>query len=94
MRLIEYPKRIQNLPLIKRKIIFWAIIIILGLILCIFWIRNIQLTIKASPKGKFFEEIKLPELKEKIENLPKPEMPKLEIEEDLKKLEETQKEIK
>ena len=94
MKIGEYLRRIQNLSLMKRKVIFWAIIIILGLILCIFWIRSIQQTIKASPKGKFFEEIKLPELKEKIENLPKPEMPKLEIEENLKKLEETQKEIK
>lgn len=94
MRFSEYLKRIQNLPLIKRKIIFWAIIIILGVILAVLWIRNIQQTIKSSPKEKLFEEIKLPQLKEKLESLPKPEMPKLEIEEGLKKLEETQKEIK
>jgi len=89
--LTRYLKRIQGLPLVKRKIILWVIIIILGLILCFFWIRNIQYKIRSFSKEKFFEEMGLPKLKEGWENLPKPEMPKLEIEENLRKLEETQK---
>jgi hypothetical protein len=94
MNFSEYLKKIQNLPLIKRKIIFWTILIIFGLILGGLWIISIRRTIEKRPTKDFLEEIKLPELKEKIENLPKPEMPKLEIEENLNKLEEMQKEIK
>lgn len=94
MRLSEYPKRIQNLSLIKRKIIFWVILIILGLVFFTLYIINIKQRIKTFPKERALEEIKLPKLQEELENLPKFEIPKLEIEENLKKLEETQKEIK
>jgi len=79
------------LSLTKRKIIFWIIIIFFGLIFFIIWVRNIQQKINIFSKEKIFEEIKAPELEEKIKSLPKPEIPKTEIEEDLKKLEEIKK---
>ncbi len=93
MGLSGYLKRIQNLPLIKRKIIFWSIIVIFGLILFALYIINIQQKIKIFPKEQFFKEIGLPKLEEGIKNLPKPELPNLEIEESLKKLEEIKKEV-
>jgi len=66
----EYLKRIQNLPLIKRKIFFWATIIILGLVLFTFYIINIKRKIETFPLEKSLEELGLPELQEEIEKLP------------------------
>jgi hypothetical protein len=94
MRLVEYLKRIQNLPLIKRKIIFWIILIIFGLVFFTLYIINIEQRIETFPKEKALEELNFPKIEEELKNLPKFEMPKLEIEENLKKLEEMQKEIK
>jgi len=91
MEFSKYLKRVQNLSLIKRKIIFWAIIIFFGLILFVFWVRNIKQKINIFSKEKISEEINFPELEEKIKSLPKLEIPKTEIEEDLKKLEEIKK---
>lgn len=71
MRLGEYLKEIQNLPLIKRKVIFWIVITIFGLILFAFYVINIQQKIEAFPTEKSLEELKLPELKEGLEKLPK-----------------------
>jgi Skp family chaperone for outer membrane proteins len=74
MKISECLKRIQNLPLIKRKVIFWIIMIIFGLILFTFYIMNIKQKIKAFPMEKTLEELKLPELKEKLKELPKPKV--------------------
>lgn len=76
-------KRIQNLPLIKRKIIFWVIIVIFGLILFTFYIINIQHKVKTFPIEKSLEELGLPELKKEIEKLPK-----FEVEGEIKELKE------
>ena len=70
MRISEYLKRIQNLPLRKRKIIFWLIIIIFGLILFTFWIISVQQAVKGSPKEGFLKGFKLPEFKEELKKLP------------------------
>ena len=89
MALSERLKRIQELPLTKRKIIFWSIIIILGLILFTLWGWNVKRKIKSFQTEKFLKDMNLPKLQEDIENLPKPELPKFNIEENLKEIEET-----
>lgn len=71
MSFSKYLKRIQNLPLIKRKIIFWAIITIFGLILFALYILNVKQKIKTFPIKESLEELKLPELEKGLENLPK-----------------------
>jgi len=71
MKIGEYLRRIQNLPLIKRKIIFWSIIIILGLILCSLYVLNIRYRIKNFPIEKSLEELKFPDLKKEVEKMPK-----------------------
>jgi len=81
MRIGENLKRIQNLPLVKRKIIFWLVMIILGLIFIFLWIWNIRKTIKAYPKEKFLENVKFPKIEEELKKLPKIEIPKTKIEE-------------
>jgi len=93
MKFRENLKKIQDLPLAKRKFIFWLIIIILGLILFTLWAIGIKNSIKNFPKEKISEEINFPELEEKIKSLPKTEISKSVIEEDLKKLEEIKKNL-
>lgn len=71
MNFSEYLKRVQNLPLIKRKIIFWLIIIILGLILCSLYIINVRHRIKTFPMEKSLEELKFPDFKKEVEKMQK-----------------------
>lgn len=92
MRDSKYLQKIQNLPSAKRKLVFWLMLIVLGLVLFTFWIINIRQRIKNFPKEKFLEDIKLPKFKEKLGDLPKPEIPISIIEESLKKIEEQKKE--
>ena len=96
MRFNEHLKIIQNLPLIKRKIIFWSVIIIFGLILFTFYIINIQQKIKAFPIEKSLEELKLPKLREELEKLPKFELEKeiKEMKEDIGEIEKLIEEAK
>jgi uncharacterized membrane protein len=100
MRVSENLKKIQNLPLIKRKIIFWAIIIIFGLILFATYILNIKHKIETFPFQKSLEELKLPRLKEEFKKLPEFEIEKPvgEIKGDVKEIErlieETEKQKK
>ena len=74
----DFVKKIQNSPEKKRKIILWTIIVVLGICLFIFYVKNINQRIKSFQKEKIIEEFKIPSLKEEIEKIPKPEMPKTE----------------
>jgi len=71
MSFSEYLRRVQNLPIIKRKIIFWSIIIILGLILCSLYIINIRNRIKTFPFEKSIQYLKFPDIKTGVEKMPK-----------------------
>lgn len=79
--------KIQNLPKETRQIILWAIVIIFGLILFFFWIKNVQSKLESFQKEEFKEKLNLPKLE-----VPKIEMPEF-SEEELKKLEEMMGEI-
>lgn len=59
--------KIQELPELKKKVIFWTLIITIALVLLIFNIKNVQ---------KRFKNLKLDEFKEGI-SLPKIEIPKI-----------------
>ncbi len=85
-------KKIQNLPENKKKIIFWLVLIILGLSLFFFLGKNIDKkfqNLNVDVK-KFWKELnfpKLSEFQEEIKNIPQPS------EDSLKKMEELIKEI-
>jgi hypothetical protein len=70
MKINEYIKKIQNLPLIKRKVIFWSVIIIFGLILLAFWIRSSRRAIEGFQKERFLEQVRWPALKQGLEDNP------------------------
>ncbi|MCX6759210.1 MAG: hypothetical protein NT012_01450 [Candidatus Nealsonbacteria bacterium] len=81
-------QKIRNQSEKTRKVILWVIVIIFGLILFFFWIKNVQSKLESFQKEEFKEKLNLPKLE-----VPKIEMPKFEMpefsEEELKKLEET-----
>jgi len=68
--------KIQGLPESKKKIIFWLVMIIIGLGLFTFYIKNIQKKFKSFEPEKFKEELKLPSFEKELESLPKIEIPK------------------
>jgi len=71
--------RIRNLPVSIRKIILWAIVIIIGLGLAVWWIRNFQQKLKGFQAEELKEQFKLPALEEELKGLPKIEMPDIKI---------------
>ncbi len=87
MRFLE---KLQNLSERKRKIILWSIVIIIGISLFTFYIKNVQQRLKSLRGEEIKEQLKIIELQEKLKRLPKIEMP--EISEELKKLKEVIKE--
>jgi len=67
MEFSKHLKRVQDLPLIKRKIIFWAVIIVFGLIMFSLYIIDIHHKIKTFSIKQSLQELKLPEIKKEVE---------------------------
>lgn len=78
MKIDQFIKKVQNLSTTKRKIILWSIVIVIGLVLLIFWFKNVQKTLKNFPKEGLKEKIQFPSFKEQLETMPKIEIPKIE----------------
>ncbi len=68
------------MPENKRKIILWSVVIILGLILFIGWVRSFQESLRKFSEEKIIEEFKAP-LLERFQDMPRIEIPKIEISE-------------
>jgi len=86
--------KIQNLPESTRKIILWSVIIIIGLSLFAFYIKNVQKKLKSFEVEEFKKELQLPSFGEELKRLQKIEFPKIEIPEfDEEKLKELEKMI-
>lgn len=67
--------KIQNLPESKRKIILWVAMIIIGLGLFTFCIKNAQKKVKGFQVEKLREELRLPSLEEELKKLPEIKIP-------------------
>ena len=66
-------EKLRNLPEQKKKIILWTIVVVLGIVMGIFWIRSAANTLDKI--GEATKSVKLPEL-----NMPElPSMPDLDI---------------
>jgi Na+/melibiose symporter-like transporter len=85
--------KFQNLPESKRKIIFWVIIVVVGLGLLFWWVKITQMRLKSFKTEKIREELRLPKFEEELKGLQKFETPEI-SEEELKELEESLKETK
>lgn len=75
---MSFFKKLQNLPESKRKIILWVIVIIISLILFIFWVKNVQKTLKNFPKEELKEKLQFPSFQEQSKEMPEIEIPKIE----------------
>lgn len=71
--------KIQGLPGRERKIIFWAVMIVLALALLGFYIKNAQKRIVNINTEKTKEELQLPYLEEELKKVPKIEIPEIEM---------------
>jgi len=89
---MEFFKKIQNLPEGKRKVIFWLVVIIIGISLFLGWVKSLEMKIKSFRTEKIKEELKMPQLEEELKELQKPEIPET-SQEELKKIEELLKEF-
>ena len=87
---MTFLEKIRNLTETRKKIIFWSLIIIIGLGLFLLYFKNIQNNIKKLKSINFKEELKMPDFSEGLKDLPKIEMPEI-SDEELKKIEEIQK---
>jgi len=89
---MSFFKKIQNLPEEKRKIILWSIVIIFSLVLFSLWFQILKQRLNQIEKEKIKEQLKIPQLEDKLKEIPKIEMPELKLpeisEEELKKIEE------
>ncbi len=88
---MEFFKKIQNLPEEKRKVIFWLVVILIGISLFLGWVKSLEMKIKSFRTEKIKEELKIPQLEEELKGLQKFEIPAT-SQEELKKLEELLKE--
>ena len=80
-------KRIQEGPEAERKAIFWALAVILGVLFFGGWLAITKERLTNINKEKVRQDLKLPELEEEFNKLPKLEM--LEFDQDqIKQLEE------
>lgn len=93
---MSFLAKLQKLPESKRKIILWAVMILIAILLFFFWAKSSQEKLRSFPKEEFIEKLQAPDFKKELKRAPQPEMPKLEMpeptEEELKQLEEEMKE--
>ena len=83
-------KKIQNLPEQNRKVILWAIVILLGFVFALAWVQGLNERLGKAKEERVWEEFQPPRFEEQLKGLPQigiPEFPEL-TEEELKELEE------
>ncbi len=93
---MNFLRKLQGLPERGKKIILWAVIIVIGILFLTFYIKDFRQRFKNFNIEELKKEFKIPELQEGLKEMPKFQMPNLEMpkisDEELKNLEnETQK---
>jgi hypothetical protein len=69
-------EKIQKLPVLLRKIILWALMIVFAVLLVWLWSKSLSKSLQGFKKTGLSDEFKIPSLKEKLEkDLPKVEIP-------------------
>lgn len=89
--MINFLKKIQDQPKRIRKIIFWVIVIIIGIFFLFTFIYSLKARIEAIKPREIFKQYRPPSFEEDLKKIPKieaPELPETELsEEELKELE-------
>lgn len=92
----EFLKNLPNQPLRTRKIILWSTVIIISIGFFFLWLHGVKVKTGSFQKENFFKSINVPNLQEKLQEMPGtdlPENPPGLSQEELKKLEEMIKEM-
>jgi len=72
---MSFLKKIQEQPRHIRKIIFWVIVVFLGIIFFIIWFYSTKERLEEAKEKKLFEQLKLPKIEEQLKTIPKVETP-------------------
>ena len=75
MKINKFIKKLQKLPERTRRVILWSVVILIGLILAILWILNINRVIKNIKKEDLKKELNLEKLEENLQELSEIELP-------------------
>jgi len=93
---MKFLEKLRNLPERQRKIILWSVVIIIGILLFIFYIKSLKLRSESKSYEEIREQLKIPEFQERLKELPGIEMPEIEVpeisEEEWEKMKEGQNE--
>ncbi len=88
----SYLDLVRGLPERGKKIILWAVIIVIGILFLTFYIKDFRQRFKNFNIEELKKEFKIPELQEGLKEMPKFQMPNLEMpkisDEELKNLED------
>ncbi len=75
---MKFLEKLQSLPEKKRKIILMIVVILVGVLLSVFYVKNIKEVLKNLSGEEIKKQLKVPEFQERLKELPKVEMPKFE----------------
>ena len=75
---MKFIEKVQNLPEKKRKIIFWSVIIALGILLLVCWGIITKKRVETFKPKEFKEELKIPSLNIEIPEINQDDLEKLE----------------
>lgn len=70
----NFIKKLQELPERKKKIILWTIVVVMGLILLSFFIKNTTQRLNKLQGNYFSPEMKVPELQKNLNSFPAQDM--------------------
>ncbi len=86
MKMASFLEKIQKRPESERKIIFWALVVILGVLFFGGWLLALKQNLKSINQDKLRQELRVEDLEKQLKDLPKVELPKID-ENQLKDLE-------
>lgn len=66
----DLKQKIKNLPEKKRKIILWTVMILMGLVLAVFYIKNLRERFQDINLENFKEDIQIQSLEKDLKNIP------------------------
>ena len=82
----SFLEKIQKRPESERKIIFWVLVIIFGILFFGGWLLALKENLKGINQNKLRQELRISDLEKQLKELPKVELPKID-ENQLKDLE-------
>lgn len=78
----EYIKKLRGLPEEKKKLILWGGTILIGILLMVWWIPRVGKQIQDLQESDFREELAIPELEKKLQDIPNITFPAIDTQEE------------